>query len=471
MMKSYIKLILIIVFVLGLRSVSSAQNLPLSTKLNKDTIILGEQTELILEAKVPKSDLVLFPVYKDTISKNIELIKESETQITESGNDKIFKKSYIITSFDTGLNIIPSLPLRLVSNSDTNLFLSTEAQIYVKPYVLLDTIPVDTIYADFAGYVVYGKDGFKKEIEQYIPDSVKQSVPADSLDAMKKYVYEQLYNIFSSELTQNTGLYDKDDITKIAESSAQKMFLVDKSGILKDYVVAGSVDTVFVQEYQQVTQGQPLFTLYRIKDIKENQYNTPFNLAEFWYYFKKYLKQFWWAILLFLAIIATLVYFLAFYKKGRKPTFFKVKPDEPAHVIALEKLESIRKEKIWSRGQIKEFHVQVTDVIREYLENRFGIQAIEMTSSEILDITSCTTGINDTDQMKLRQILEIADAVKFAKYQALQNENDLSLRNSFEFVESTKEIIDEKLNLKQSEAQIELNEDINHDKLKNEENE
>ena len=470
-MKSFFKPILIIACIFGLSFITRAQNLPLSVKLKNDTILLGAQTELILEAKVPKTDQVLFPVYKDTISKNIELIKETETQITESGNDKIFKKSYIITSFDTGLNIIPSLPLRLVSNSDTNIFLSTEAQIYVKPYVLLDTIPVDTIYADFAGYVVYGKDGFKKEIEQYIPDSVKQSVPADSLDAMKKYLYEQLYNIFSSEITKNTGLYDKDAITKIAEASAQKMFLVDKSGILKDYVVAGSVDTVFVQEYQQVTQGQPLFTLFRIKDIKENQYNTPFNLAEFWYYFKKYLKQFWWAILLLLAMLSALVYFLVFYKKGKKPTLFKIKPDEPAHIIALAKLENIRKEKIWSRGQIKEFHVQVTDVIREYLENRFGIQAIEMTSSEILGITSTTDEISNEDQLKLRQILEIADAVKFAKYQALQNENDLSLRNSFEFVESTKEIIDEKLNLKQSEAQIELNEDINHDTLKNEENE
>ncbi|MDD3685474.1 MAG: hypothetical protein PHE56_01785 [Bacteroidales bacterium] len=470
-MKSFFKPILIIACIFGLSFITRAQNLPLSVKLKNDTILLGAQTELILEAKVPKSDLVLFPVYKDTISKNIELIKESETQITESGNDKIFKKSYIITSFDTGLNIIPSLPLRLVSNSDTNLFLSTEAQIYVKPYVLLDTIPVDTIYADFAGYVVYGKDGFKKEIEQYIPDSVKQSVPADSLDAMKKYVYEQLYNIFSSELTQNTGFYDKDDITKIAESSTQKMFLVDKSGILKDYVVAGSVDTVFVQEYQQVTQGQPLFTLYRIKDIKGNQYNTPFNLAELWYYFKKYLKQFWWAIILLLAILATLIYFLVFDKKGKKPTLFKIKPDEPAHVIALAKLEHIRKEKIWSRGQTKEFHVQITDVIREYLENRFGIQAIEMTSSEILEITSKTGEISNEDQIKLRQILEIADAVKFAKYQALQNENDLSLRNSFEFVENTKEIIDEKLNLKLSEPQIELNETIKQDTSKNEENE
>jgi hypothetical protein len=94
-----------------------------------------------------------------------------------------------------------------------------------------------------------------------------------------------------------------------------------------------------------------------------------------------------------------------------------------------------------------------------------------MTSSEILEITSTTGEISNEDQIKLRQILEIADAVKFAKYQALQNENDLSLRNSFEFVESTKEIIDEAQNIKLSEPQIELNEITKEEITKDKENE
>ncbi|MDD3859651.1 MAG: hypothetical protein PHW83_05590, partial [Bacteroidales bacterium] len=125
---------------------------------------------------------------------------------------------------------------------------------------------------------------------------------------------------------------------------------------------------------------------------------------------------------------------------------------------ALEKLEQIRKEKIWSHGKIKEFHVQITDVIREYIENRFDIYAIEMTTSEILEAIN-NTNCNETNKQKLQQILELADAVKFAKYQSLQNENDLSMSNSFDFVESTKEIIEENQQIKQVEAEIEMSDD------------
>jgi hypothetical protein len=468
-MRFQTKLCLILICCIALISKANSQEIPLSVKLLKDTILIGEQTELQIEAKIPSGSEILFPVYKDTISANIHLILDSKPVITESDGFKTYKKTYLFTSFDTGLNAIAAIPLRIVTNADTNYFMSAESQIFVKPFVLLDTIPVDTIYADRAGYIVFGRDGFKKEIEQYIPDSVKQSLPSDSLEMVKNSVREQLMNIFSSELTQATGLYNQDEITKIAESSAQKMYIVDKSGILADYIVAGSVDTIFVQEYQQVTQGQPLFTLYKIKDINEDLYNTPFNFAEFWFYFKKYLKEYWWIFVLVVIASVLFLYFLLFYKKDKKPIFFKVKPKLPAHIIALGKLEKIRKEKIWSRGMVKEYHSELTDVIREYIENRFGVFAVEMTTSEILSSFDQSSFIDNSDYMKLQRILELADAVKFAKYQALQNENDLSIRYSVEFVESTKEIIEENSDIKQTEAKIEINEES--EKIKSQENE
>lgn len=306
----------------------------------------------------------------------------------------------------------------------------------------------------------------KNEIEQYIPDSIKQSVSVDSLNQIKSLVYEQLLSMYSSELLKNTGFNNQEEIKKIVDATSQNLFLVDKSGILNKYIVAGSVDTVFVQEFQQVQKGQALFTLYQIKDIKEDMLNTPFNFAEFWYYFKKFLKDFWWALLALLVVVAGLIYFFKFYKKGVKPTFLKIKPEEPPHVIALRELEIIRKEKIWSKGQIKEYHVQITDVVREYIEKRFGVFAVEMTTSEILESFENNELISEADFMKLRQILELADNVKFAKYQALQNENDLSLKNSFDFVENTKEIIDENSKIIQTEAVIEITQEENHEPTK-----
>ncbi|MDD4150413.1 MAG: hypothetical protein PHE33_10310 [Bacteroidales bacterium] len=431
-----------------------AQEYQLSAKFDKDTIIVGEHNGVHIEAKLSKHLQLLFPEYKDTLSSQVEVLLDSETKITEGDNFRIYNKNILVTSFDTGRNVIAGIHFMVVENADTNYYITDSISTFVKPYVLLDTIPVDTIYSNRAGFVVYGKDGFKKEIEKYIPDSIKQSLSSDSLLIVKEAMKEQLTQLFSSELTQHTGLYNQEEILKIAESSTQKMFIVDKGGIVEDFIVAGSVDTVFVQEYQQVQQNQALFTLYRIKDINDELYNTPFNWAEFWYYFKIYLAKYWWALVLLLLVIGAIVYFFKFYKKDIKPTFFKIKPQLPAHIIALEKLENIHKQKIWAKGQVKEYHVQLTDVVREYIENRFGIYAVEMTSSEILE--AFVNLVSEVDFMKLRQILEIADAVKFAKYQALQNENDLSLRNSFEFVESTKEIIEENSKEIKAEAEIEI---------------
>ena len=449
----HLLLSLILIFVYG---VSFSQEYQLQASFEKDTIIIGEQTKLHLDIKIPNNLELIFPEYKDTLSEGVEVLLDTDHVLIEEDDFKVYKKDILITSFDTGLNVIPFVPVKIVEGVDTNFYASEELSFFVKPYVLLDTIPVDTIFSNRAGFVVYGRDGFKKEVEQYIPDSIKQSVSTDSLDVIKEGLKEQLFQLFSSELTQKTGLYDSEEILKIAESSAQKMFILDKGGIKEDFIVAGSVDTVFVQEYQQVQQGMPLFTLFRIKDINDDLYNTPFNLAEFWYYFKIYFKQYWWALLILLIVVIGLIYFLGFYKKGKKPTIFKIKNDQPAHIIALGKLENIRKEKLWSRGQVKEFHVQVTDTVREYIDNRYGIYAMEMTSSEVLSAFESALLLKDAEIMKLRQMLELADAVKFAKYEALQNENDLSIRNAIEFVESTKEIIVENTKDKKLEAEIEV---------------
>ncbi len=466
-MKKLLKYYIILFLGLFLSISVLSQNIQTEVSLKSDSIIIGQPTDLLIQVSLSKNIDIIFPNFKDTISKKIEVLKENEVELVEYDVIKSLKKSYLITSFDTGLNVIPAIQLKIIEGVDTSFIYTKEQQFFVKPYVLLDTIPVDTVYADHNGFIVFGKDGFKAEIEKYIPDSIKNSVSIDSLNQIKAYIHEQLFNVFSSELTKNTGLYNQEEIKQIAEASSQKMFLVNKGGILSNYIVAGSVDTVFVQDYQQVQKKQPLFTLFRIKDIKENMFNTPFNFAEFWYYFKKYLAQYWWALLILLILSFALVYFFKYYKKGVKPILFRVKPEEPAHIIALAKLENIRKEKIWSKGQVKEYHVQISTVIREYVEKRFGVFAIEMTTNEILDNFENLNLISETDLIKLRQILDLADSVKFAKYQALQNENDFSLKNSFDFVENTKELIPEDSKLVQTEAVIEIIENV--DKIENKE--
>ncbi len=415
----------------------SSQNHELSASFEKDTIVIGEQINLNIKLKVPLNTKAILPEFIDTVSNGIEVILDSKQKHFTENDLNIYTKNTLITSFDTGLNIAANIPLMLIENGDTNLYKANEIKLFVKPFVLIDTIPIDTIFSNRSGFIIFGKNGFENEINQQIPDSLKQSIPTDSLNAIKMYMKEQITQLFSADLTQKTGLLDKDAIIKIIEASNQKMYIIGNEGILEDFTAGGSIDTVFVQEYQQVMQNQALFSVFRIKDISENMLETPFNLAEFWFYTWEFIKNYWWAIIIILILIGSAIYYFKFKKKGKKIILLKEKPSLPAHIIALEKLEKIRNEKIWAKGLTKEFHIQISDVIREYIENRFKIRAVEMTSSEIFNEFDKFGYLTDDRFIKLRQILNLADTVKFAKYQAPQNENDLSMQNSIEFVKMT----------------------------------
>lgn len=112
-------------------------------------------------------------------------------------------------------------------------------------------------------------------------------------------------------------------------------------------------------------------------------------------------------------------------------------PPIPAHVVAIEKLSLLRKEALWEKGEIKAFQSQLTYVFREYLENRFGLNALEATTSEIKGQLG-STHINSEQQEVLTEILETADMVKFAKAVPPKEIHQKALDNISLFVENTK---------------------------------
>ena len=84
----------------------------------------------------------------------------------------------------------------------------------------------------------------------------------------------------------------------------------------------------------------------------------------------------------------------------------------------------------------KAYYTELTDVLRTYMAERFGFNAMEMTSSEIIDNLLET---NDKESIKeLKYLFETADLVKFAKHSPLMNENDMNLVNAVEFINNTK---------------------------------
>jgi hypothetical protein len=112
-------------------------------------------------------------------------------------------------------------------------------------------------------------------------------------------------------------------------------------------------------------------------------------------------------------------------------------PTRPAEEIALEKLDAIREAKIWQTGQVKEYHTQLTDVVREYIALRFNINSTEQTSDETLQaIRGLLTDKRELFE-DLRKMLTLADLVKFAKWTSTADENELSLRSAYVFVKET----------------------------------
>ena len=155
----------------------------------------------------------------------------------------------------------------------------------------------------------------------------------------------------------------------------------------------------------------------------------------------------WWGILrwvlLALAIAGVGVggYYLITYLKGRsrknEEEIAITEPLRPAEEVALEKLDIIREQKLWQTGQVKEYHTQLTNVVREYIARRFEVSSVEQTSDETL--RAMKPLLHDKKELyeQLRKMLSLADLVKFAKWTATPDENELSLRNAYAFVKET----------------------------------
>jgi hypothetical protein len=111
---------------------------------------------------------------------------------------------------------------------------------------------------------------------------------------------------------------------------------------------------------------------------------------------------------------------------------------DPAHVIAFRELEKLKNEKLWESGEVKLYYSRLTEILRQYLENRFAVYSLEMTTSETLDALVKSGFKKDEKYASLKSILNGADLVKFAKYKPDPDENSDHFDKSWKFVENTK---------------------------------
>ena len=301
-----------------------AQKFSAHATVQPSEILIGEQALINLQVIAPKDKEILFPVYQDSIVGGLEVLSMGNADTTITDNVRTINVKYLVTSFDSTLYFIPSMPV-----SDG----------------------IDTVFSNSFG--------------------LKVTAP-ELKDSTLAYLEKM-----------NTGQTD-------------------------------SID----------------FDALQLNDIKPIQ-KLPFS-------WKDFLGLLWipLIILLLLAIVGTIIYFII--RKNKKGYFFTPPPVLPAHVRAMKSLDKIKTEKLWQQERHKEFYTQLTDVLRRYIHERYGVNSLEMTSGEILNIIR-TKAEEDSVYENLKQVLTVADLVKFAKHKPFIDENDLSMMNAYFFVNQTKE--------------------------------
>ena len=141
-------------------------------------------------------------------------------------------------------------------------------------------------------------------------------------------------------------------------------------------------------------------------------------------------------VLIGVAVVALAIVVYKLYKKNGPALVVRRKEPTPFE-IAMRRLTQLRNSGLVDRAQFKQFFTELTDILRQYLEGRFGINALEMTSTEILRRLRENPQTHLTTE-QVRQVLELADFVKFAAATPAPEEAKKMFNTVLRFVEDTK---------------------------------
>lgn len=157
-----------------------------------------------------------------------------------------------------------------------------------------------------------------------------------------------------------------------------------------------------------------------------------------WYDFlPDWITDYWgWYILALLIIAGGVTGYMLLTKKGRSVILPPKKP-VPPYELAMRQLNELKERHLCENGQEREFYTRLTEILRDYLARRFGINAMEMTSTQIVSILAENEQTKQPNRY-MKQILEVADFVKFAKVRPLPDDNTRSFNSAMKFVEDTR---------------------------------
>jgi hypothetical protein len=289
-------------------------------------------------------------------------------------------------------------------------------------FIIVVNVQAQTIsvaaYADTTDYLV--GDFINYEIEVITLKNIEVISPSfpDTLTQLELIASEE--PVLTEDEKSKTTIYKftfagYDSVQAVIPSVAVKYRSVNDTSFKKlvtDSVVV-NIHTV------------PVSTAEEIKDVK-----FPITIPYNWNWL-----LLWVAVAIFLIIAGYFLYKKYKQKKLEQPIEKKV-IILPPHVKALAALENLESEQLWQKGFIKDYHSRITEIIRNYFEERFDLPAMELTTTETIEYLK---SIKEKDIILdiTCSFLSNADLVKFAKFQPLETVNEEMMKQAKEIVQST----------------------------------
>ncbi|MEI6311313.1 MAG: BatD family protein [Bacteroidota bacterium] len=190
---------------------------------------------------------------------------------------------------------------------------------------------------------------------------------------------------------------------------------------------AGNIDTLHTNPFTIQISTIPVDTLKEIKPAKA-YYIPP-------YQFKEFLPIII-SIILISLVIAAIIYWWMKYKK-------KSIPQEPItaesiYENTIKQLNLLKSQKLWTINQTKEHHLKLSELIRNYIEYRYGMLALESTTDELITAMNSEKSISKEVLHILNELLKHCDLVKFAKWKPTEEAIEENLSQAFQFMYMTK---------------------------------
>ncbi|MDE5841013.1 MAG: hypothetical protein K2H49_08850, partial [Muribaculaceae bacterium] len=198
---------------------------------------------------------------------------------------------------------------------------------------------------------------------------------------------------------------------------------------------------VYLSATDSVVSNQVELTVVPVKVGENDAISDYKDITEpsdrsFWDWMPDWLYDLWWLWLLMIVVVACAVYFGRRYRKTGKFIPLPEKPQPKPWTVALGRLENLKAKNLWENGMEKEYFTELTDILRDYLAQRFGINAMEMTSRQIMQTLAEQSDVKEK-RGYVRKILDVADFVKFAKVRPLPADNVEAFDNAVNFVKET----------------------------------